>query len=920
MPAVGAATFWMSERVPAGGANPLAEPLGSPTASLEARRVPLLLAAFAFAVGILLARRWHSPGVLALSFFLLLLLAYLATARSAVLGWMGVLALWAGGGCWCAQVQVPVPQQTNLTANADGLSRAVRGRVVSLRTLSSPELNNAAPFSSSPAPWLVEPGAWEGEAGKPSTAVDIAVDAVEQVTPDVSTMIPTTGGVRLTVLDGGSTLHCGDLVEVPLRLKVPEVYRDPGAFSYADWLLGQGIGVTASARAGKVEVLSPGSATLSCRLQGVQRWAAARLEALPKASVNTHLPGLLRLTPDDAAMLAAMLFGDRTALTADLRAGFERTGTFHLFVVSGLHIALFTGAVFWLLRRARLPTLPAVMVTLLLGTGYALLTGFGVPAQRALAMSAVYLIARALDRQSSGLNALGAAALLILARDPRALFEPSFQMTALVILAVAGLGVPIAERLLGGWRSACSRLEVAELDPFLPPEIAERRVRLRLWGRVCRDAAGHRRAAALPTLLVRGTVLVAEAVIFSAAIELCMALPMAIYFHRAVPLAMPGNLLVAPAGMLLAASGVGTFAAGLVGAWAALLPAAFTALLLHLVRGLVDHLGHAALGDIRVPGPAPAGVALFSLLLAFACWALREQRPWRAWSGAAAAALLLVAVLWPAAPTLHPGALEVTALDVGQGDSLLVVSPEGRTLLVDAGGPVGNLTTRWDVGDEVVAPYLWSRHIGRLDAVLISHAHSDHIGGMPAVLRDLRPRELWLSIEPGESPALQALLAEARTLGIAIHPLVAGDQFRWGGLNASVLAPEPGYANPGQARNDDSLVMRLDWQRASVLLEGDAEAPSEAAMLAHGRLAPVTLLKVGHHGSRTSTNPDFLAAIAPREAVISVGQHNTFGHPRREILDRLEAAHIQTFRTDREGAESFLLRPDGSIAAMAAYN
>jgi competence protein ComEC len=183
---------------------------------------------------------------------------------------------------------------------------------------------------------------------------------------------------------------------------------------------------------------------------------------------------------------------------------------------------------------------------------------------------------------------------------------------------------------------------------------------------------------------------------------------------------------------------------------------------------------------------------------------------------------------------------------------------------------------------------------------------------MPAVMRNFMPRELWVSIDPN-SAAYRALLAEASEFGIVVRHFYAGDTMGWDGTQVTVLAPEPGYTNGGEPVNDDSLVLRMQYGKASVLLEGDAEAPSEQAMLASGRMTRVTLLKVGHHGSKTSTTPAFFAAADPKDAVISVGKGNTFGHPRFEVLERIGEAHTRLYRTDEFGLSRFLLDRDGGI-------
>jgi competence protein ComEC len=260
---------------------------------------------------------------------------------------------------------------------------------------------------------------------------------------------------------------------------------------------------------------------------------------------------------------------------------------------------------------------------------------------------------------------------------------------------------------------------------------------------------------------------------------------------------------------------------------------------------------------------------------------------------------------------LRPGVLEITAIDVGQGDALLVITPQGKTLLIDAGGAVRS-GSEFDVGEEVVSSYLWGRGFTRLDAIALTHAHADHIGGLPAIIRNFRPVALWVGVNP-PTPAYAGLLAAAQLGGVRIEPHLEGDRFDFGGAAVRVVSPAPDWQVAKNARNNDSLGMLLSFGATSALLEGDAEKKVEKMIATE--VPRADLLKVGHHGSATSTIPELLSAVQPKLAVISVGYRSPFGHPRSDVLERLENAHVLTHRTDVEGAVTFIL--DGKTVVVA---
>jgi competence protein ComEC len=635
-------------------------------------------------------------------------------------------------------------------------------------------------------------------------------------------------------------------------------------------------------------------------------WLTEAISAVRAFARRAIAGGVGGWSTQSAAIVAAIVIGDRAGLDNDVQRRLQEAGTYHVIAISGGNIAILAGLLLgafrvagWLGRTAMVSSIAALLA-------YAALVGNGASVDRATLMAVIYLGARAADQRSPPLNALALVAAILVATDPLSVADPAFLLTCGATLAILVV-VPMISK-----EGTAENAEIAKK----------------------RNGSAVFAISAVPSVLrsMFAASVAAEALLFPIG---------ALMFSRVTFAGLGLNFLAIPlmgiaqiAGMAVVpltlvsrtaaalAGGIAHLgAAGLVRSADLVQAAPFLTYRVAPPPWMVVSIYYAAGIISWVCGPgAPPSPSVERVVLdppsALPPWVRRRRGTIALLSGLIAGCAAIWILADPRTFVLRgDGRLHVIFLDVGQGDSAFVVFPGGSTLLVDAGGL--SSAASFDIGDRVVAPVIRDAGFRRIDRLALTHGDPDHIGGAGSILREFRPREVWEGIPVPRFAPLTVLRVAAETSGARWANVYRGDRVGVDGVDVIARHPLPADWERQKVRNDDSLVLELRWRDVSVLLTGDIGKAVEPAVAATSPPARLRVIKIPHHGSLTSSTTAFVEALHPRIAIASAGRANHFGHPVPEVLERYRAIGAEIFRTDQDGA--VMVETDGTSIQVRTF-
>lgn len=649
------------------------------------------------------------------------------------------------------------------------------------------------------------------------------------------------GCILLTVKEPGKHFSYGDRLEIKGVPELPDQAGNPGDFDYRKYLDSKGIQVIIKSLNGS----------------GIRKLGTGRLNPFTYAClmVKERLVTVLyqTLIPEHAAVMEGVLFGSTGKISFESKNDFALTGVIHILSVSGYHMALLVGACIFIGRALNLTLKTTNFLVIITTLFYMTMTGASPPVVRAAVMAWVIILARSSKRNYDWISSMSMAAMVILLWDPQALFNAGFQLSFL-----ATWGLFYLAPLLN------------QITAFLP--------------------------------------YIGQAVSVTLAAQVAVLPVTSYYFSYFSLISVLANLIIVPLISLAMLFATLAMFGGLLWLPVADILNVTTGTVLYIALKAAHFIAGLPFSVISVKQPSlPLIIGFYIILVGFIESIrnreiyLRLKVIWHKYSARVILAGLTIAAafLWAGIINSGNAKLEVTFLDIGQGDAAFIKSPHGKNIVIDTGGKEKTDKSSFDPGERILVPFLRRQGINSVDLMVLSHPHADHIQGAEAILKYMNVKTLIVNPQFSRYPEGLSLIDKLRENGTVIREIVEGETLLFD-EKISLEALQPAEAELTD-ENNDSLVIRLGYGNFHVLFTGDAEKPALEKVLAGSDLE-ADIVKVPHHGARNAWLKELYTKMKPDLAVISVGEHNCYGHPSADVMEGLGGLAIPVLRTDRDGA------------------